>query len=235
VLYGVSACFGLLSLFLIHPAGFQVSMVLIVTGGGVFIGIRQLHYHELLELGHMASRTLSQRQVMANDINIRRAPEALSTCTSVQKFCQILEQCLKPAGFDGFGIYLDADSPEDLEVQPLTKIGASKLRFVWCRVLSLSATNWSLSFSLKKRNGERLGDFALYRKNTASPLLIDLEILTASAFADAVAGVVERMEYAWFARARKGKTAASPSFGVALPHPVLGPRMAAAMELHSSG
>lgn len=232
MLYGVSGCFGLLSLFLLHhPASMRVGVVLTIIGVGVLLGVRQLRYYEFLELGHMANRTLVQRQVMANDINIRRAPEALQTCDSLLKFCRTLEQCLKPAGFDGFGIYISADRPSYLAVQSFTRIGASKLRFFWNRSLRLSSTNWSMSFSLKKKNGDRLGDFALYRKNASSPLLIDLEILTTTGFADAVAEVVERMQDEWFAKPRKEGIFTS-GYG-ATRHPVLASRMAATMEMQN--
>lgn len=232
MLYGVSACFGLLSLFLLHhPASMRVGVVLTIIGAGILLGVGQLKYYEFLELGHMANRTLVQRQVMANDINIRRAPEALQSCNSLLKFCQTLQQCLKPAGFDGFGIYITAGRPTDLAVQSFTRIGASKLRFFWNRSLRLSSTNWSLSFSLKKKNGDRLGDFVLYRKNASSPLLIDLEILTTTAFADAVAEVVERMQGEWFVKTRKEETFAD-EFGASR-HPVLASRMAAAMEMQN--
>src|SRR6266853_244252 len=110
VLYAVSACFGLLSLFLLHPASTAVATVLTVVGIGVWIGIQQLGYHEFLELGHMASRTLNQRHVIANDVSIRRAAEALDSCASLAQFCQILHQCLEPIGFDGFGVYLSKPS-----------------------------------------------------------------------------------------------------------------------------
>src|SRR5205807_5606771 len=68
VLYGVSACFGLLSLFLLSPHGTTVATVLTVVGIGVLIGVRQLRYPEFLELGRAAHRTLNQRHVIANDI-----------------------------------------------------------------------------------------------------------------------------------------------------------------------
>jgi hypothetical protein len=90
-----------------------------------------------------------------------------------------------------------------------------------------------MSLGLKKRNGERLGNFALYRKNPSSPTLIDLEVLTASGFADAVAEVVERMQKAWFAKPWKEQTPVG-TFGAAQ-KPVLASRMAAAMEMRSSG
>src|SRR5207245_9187260 len=70
VLYGVSACFGLLSLLLLNQAGTAVAMVLIVVGIGVLIGVQQLRYSEFLELGRAANRTLNQRSVIANDISM---------------------------------------------------------------------------------------------------------------------------------------------------------------------
>lgn len=208
VLYGVSACFGVLSLFLLHPASIRVSLVFIVLCAGVFAGIRKLHYHEFLELGHAANRTLNQRHVIANDIVIRRAPEALRSCTSLLQFCQILQHCLKPAGFDGLGVYLAPELPIESDVPPFTKISGSKLRFFWNHSQKFSETYCSLSFSLMKCNGERLGSLALYRKNTTAPLLIDLEVFSASGFCTAVAEVVERMQDSWFAKRHKERALA---------------------------
>jgi UDP-GlcNAc:undecaprenyl-phosphate GlcNAc-1-phosphate transferase len=232
MLYGVSACFGLLSLFLLHPASIRVSLVLTVVGIGVLAGVRKLRYPEFLELSHVANRTLNQRHVIANDINIRRASEALKSCTSLLQFCQILQQCLKPAGFDGFAVYLNSELPAWSEVYPFTQISRSKLRFFWNRSLRLSAaTSWSLSFSLAKSNGERLGNFALYRKSTSSPLLIDLDVFTTTGFADSVAAVVEKMEDCWFARAPKERT---PVPGLRT-RPMIASRMPRTMEAPSSG
>lgn len=206
VLYGVSACFGLLSLFLLHPAGAFVTAVLLTAVAiGVPMGVKQLRYHEFLELGHAANRTLSQRQVIANDIRIRRAQEVLQSCTSLLQFCQILQQCLKPAGFDGFCLYLTAKLPAEPEIYPFTQVNGSKLRYFWNHSLKLPDTAWSLSLSLVKSNGARLGSFILYRKSTSSPLLMDVEVLTATGFSNTVAEVVERMQDAWFARAGKGR------------------------------
>ena len=205
VLYGVSACFGVLSLFLLHPASIRVSLVLIVVAAGVFVGIRKLGYTEFLELGHAANRTLNQRHVIANDILIRRAPEALKSCTSLLQFYQILQQCLKPAGFDGFAVHLTPELPLESEEPPFTKGSGSKFRFSWNHSRRLSEANCSLSFGLMKCSGERLGILSVYRKDTAAPLLMDLEVLFAAGFCTAVAEVVERMQESWFAKARKGK------------------------------
>jgi UDP-GlcNAc:undecaprenyl-phosphate/decaprenyl-phosphate GlcNAc-1-phosphate transferase len=202
VLYGVSACFGLLSLFLLHPASTAVVAVLMVAGIGVLVGLKQLRYHEFLELGRLASRTLYQRRVIANDVNIHRATEALRSCATLPEFCGILRDCLKPAGLDGFGIYFSSELPVEAEVYPFSHLSASKLHFFWDRSMTSSETNWSLSLSLRKRNGERLGGFTLYRKDASRPLWLDMEVFTATEFSNSVARVVEKMQDSWFAGSR---------------------------------
>jgi UDP-GlcNAc:undecaprenyl-phosphate/decaprenyl-phosphate GlcNAc-1-phosphate transferase len=202
VLYGVSACFGLLSLFLLYPASTTVFGVSMVVGIGVLVGVKQLRYHEFLEVGRLANRTFSQRQVIANDVNIRRATEALRSCSSLPEFCQILEDCLKPAGIDGFGISFSSELPDERKVYPFTHLGGSKLHFFWDRSMTSSETNWSLSFGLRKRDGDRLGAFTLYRKDSSAPLWLDVEVFTAAGFCNAVARVIEKTQDSWFAGSR---------------------------------
>src|SRR6266478_5833647 len=98
VLYGVSACFGLFSLLLLNPGGVATATVLVMVGICVVIGVQQLRYHEFLELGRVANRTLNQRHVIANDISIRRAADALQSCMTRAHFCQILQESLEPVG-----------------------------------------------------------------------------------------------------------------------------------------
>src|SRR5712672_1448544 len=203
VLYGVSACFGLLSLFLLHPAGTAVATVLIVVGIGVLIGVQQLRYHEFLELGRVANRTLNQRHVIANDISIRRAADALQSCSTRAHFCQILQQCLEPVGFDGFSVYLSTQLPTGVEVYPFSSASASKLQFFWDRSLTSTETNWSLSFSLLRLDGNRLGGFTLYRKSTASPLWMDPDVFTTTGFSHAIATVIEKKLDSWFVQDHK--------------------------------
>lgn len=198
LLYGVSACFGLLSLSLLHPAGALIFTELIIIGTGVFFGLQQLGYLEFLELGRVAARAMNQRRVIANDLNIWRAPDALRSCTSLSEFCKILQCCLEPAGIDGFGLYLDSELPAKPQIYPIKYAGYNpKLWFFWNRS-RLSETNWSMSFGLTDSSGERLGNFSLYRKDASSPVLLDLEVFTATGFSDAVAEVVQKMRSSWF-------------------------------------
>jgi UDP-GlcNAc:undecaprenyl-phosphate GlcNAc-1-phosphate transferase len=214
VLYGVSACFGLFSLLLLNPGGVAAAIVLVAVGIGVLIGVRQLRYYEFLELGRVANRTLNQRHVIANGVSIRRATETLESWTSPAQFCEILRQCLEPAGFDGFGLYLPSGLPGEVELLPFKRINGSKLQFFWGQLAASSETNWTMTFSLTKKNGRRLGAFTLYRKNTASPLWMDLEIFTTTGFTSAVAASVEKMQRSWFIKAQKERSQ-SPAFATA--------------------
>jgi hypothetical protein len=203
VLYAVSACFGLFSLLLLNPGGAALAAVLVVVGVGVLIGVKQLRYHEFLELGRVANRTLNQRHVIANGVSIRRATEALESCANSTQFCEILRQCLEPAGFDGFGLYLPSGLPGEVELLPFNRVNGSKLRFFWDQLAASSGSNWSMTFSLMRRNGRRLGGFTLYRKNTASPLWMDLDVFTTTGFSSAVGATVEKMQRSWFVNAQK--------------------------------
>ncbi|MCU1241698.1 MAG: hypothetical protein JWO71_2424 [Candidatus Acidoferrum typicum] len=211
VLYGVSACFGLLSLFLLHPATAGAITVLMVVVIGVLIGVRQLRYHEFVELGRAANRALNQRHVIANDISIRRAADALQSCTTRAQFCQILQEHLEPVGFDGFGVYLSSELPAGVEVYPFSHAGASKLQFFWNHSVTSTETNWSLSFSLLRQDGKRLGGFTLYRKDTGSPLWMDPDVFTATGFSRALAAVVEGKLDSWFVTSHK-EQAQLPAF-----------------------
>jgi UDP-GlcNAc:undecaprenyl-phosphate GlcNAc-1-phosphate transferase len=206
VLYGVSACFGLFSLLLLNPGGTALAAVLVVVGIGVLIGVRQLGYYEFMELGRVANRTLNQRHVIANGTSIRRAVDALESCTCLPQFCQILRQCLEPIGFDGFGLYISSGLPAEVELFPLIRVNGSKLQFFWDQLPASSDTNWSLAFSLMKRNEKRLGVFTLYRKNTASPLWMDLEVFTTTGFSSAVAAFMEKVQDSWPVKAQKERS-----------------------------
>jgi hypothetical protein len=205
VLYGVSACFGLLSLLLLNPGGTAAAIVLVVCGIGVMIGVRQLKYPEFLELGRVASRALNQRHVIANHVNLRKAQEALGACTTPEQFCQVMQDCLQAAGFDGFGLNFATKVPAWIDLRPLMPSGGSKFAFFWNNGTNSSETNWSLTFRLPKQNGRRLGKFTLFRKNAACPLWVDLDVFTGMEFSSALSAAIRKMQDAQYAKARKQK------------------------------
>lgn len=206
LLYSVSACFCLFSLLLLNPGGAALAGVLVVVGIGVLIGVQQLKYHEFLELGRVANRTLNQRHAIANGISVRRAADSLETCASLPQFGQILREWLEPIGFDGFGLYLSTGLPANAELGPFRRVNGSKLQYFWDQMPQPSVANWSLTFSLTKRSGKSLGGFTLYRKNIASPLWMDLDAFTTTGFSDAVAACVENIQSAWPAQIEEEKS-----------------------------
>src|SRR5467141_879982 len=197
VLYSVSACFCLFSLLLLNPGHMAVAVVLVVVGIGVLIGVQQLKYHEFLELGRVASRTLNQRHAIANGISVRRTADRLETCTTLPQFCQILRDCLEPIGFDGFGLYLSGGLPAEADLGPFERVDRTKVQYFWDQLPEPCDANWSLTFSLAKQNGKSLGGFTLYRKNTASPLWMDLDAFTTTGFSNAIEACVENIQNAW--------------------------------------
>lgn len=232
VLYGVSACFGFLSLLLLNPRGTAAAMVLVVAGIGVLIGVQQLGYPEFVELGRAANRTLNQRQVLANDISVRRAAGALESCASLPQFCQILRKCLEPVGIDGFGLYLSSELPVEVDPGAFSYVSGSKVQLFWDRSLTSSEANWSMSFGLVGQNGDRVGTFTLYRKNTAAPLWMDLDVFTATGFSGAIARVVEKMQDSWFVRKPKERT---PIPGFETTSPVIPRRVPRSVVVPTSG
>jgi len=197
LLYGVSAGFALLSLLLLNPGGRTLGIVLVVLGLGVLVGVQQLRFHEFVELKQFASRTLNLRQVIANDVGVRRIVGALRSCESSRELCLVLQAGLKPIGFDGFGFYLLTDVPEEIECFPLQRENGHKFRFAWNNVVALSDVGWSFTFGLQI-DGHRVGGFSLYRKNIQPRLWMDLNVLTTtSSFSLELAQVIERIQHEW--------------------------------------
>ena len=76
-LYAVSALFALLSLFLLWPTGSSLGLVLAVVGTGVWLRSSTSRLSEFGEICRVAQRTLEQRQIVINNLAIRRATAEL--------------------------------------------------------------------------------------------------------------------------------------------------------------
>jgi len=203
VLYGVSACFGLFSLSLLAPNGRAEATILVVVGIGILIGVQQLRYPEFSELGRAASRAMNQRRVMANNIGIHRALNDLGSCSSYMQFRQILQKCLSPVGFDGFVLELSSKVSPGAGNYPFLQAPGYRLQSFWNHLMTPAEANWSMTFGLPARTGERLGSMTLYRKDTSFPIWVDLNVFTATTFYDVVADVIEKMRDSWSAHVRK--------------------------------
>src|SRR6185295_19021418 len=101
ILYTVSAVLGLLSLFLLYPSGSLIGIVLFVIFAGVWLGVQHLGYHEIVELGRVARRTIDQKKIIVNNLFIRRATAALEKSTDMTAVNQILREAFETNDFDG--------------------------------------------------------------------------------------------------------------------------------------
>jgi UDP-GlcNAc:undecaprenyl-phosphate GlcNAc-1-phosphate transferase len=194
VLYGVSAVFGLLSLFLLLPTGATLGLILAVVGTGVWFGVQQLGYLEFIEIRRLAQRTIDQRTVVVNDLSFRRASEELKTACHYGDLCRILEAAFSNNDFDGF--HLEVNFPDDGDVSRLLMLSrsADTARFKWNKPsgrLVHSASTWSLTLQLVTSKNRRCGSMKIYRCYNQRPLLVDINFLT-SVFPISLADALDR-------------------------------------------
>jgi UDP-GlcNAc:undecaprenyl-phosphate GlcNAc-1-phosphate transferase len=183
LLYGVSAVFALLSLFMLWPSGSSLGLVLAVVGTGIWIGVQHLGYLEFGELSRVAQRTLGQRQIFINDLAIRRATEALKAASDYARVCRILEAAFSTNDFDGFELRVKAGaeetptigdkrrrvrSSEDLSFE-WSKPGAPQFRSGWAA--------WNLTLELVTTANRWRGSMKIYRLYTDRGLLVDTNFL----------------------------------------------------------
>lgn len=195
-LYGVSAIFALLSLFLLWPTGKTLALVLTVLGSGIWIGVQRLGYVEFGELRRLAQRTMEQRHTLINNLAIRRATEELKKVRDYGQLSRSLIAAFEANEFEAFDLYLYA---------PLSDIPDSGLRVIshssedslqrWRKPGSYFghelASAWSLKLDLVTSHSRRWGAITLYRMYGQEDLQLDINLLT-SIFAVTLADALER-------------------------------------------
>ena len=195
-LYAVSALFALLSLFLLWPSGDMLGLVLAVFGTGIWIGVQHLGYLEFGELRRVAHRTI-ERQILINNLAIRRATEELKVTCDYPQLCRILVAALAGNDFDGFDLRLQAQSADLSNVNGLHLISrwgeAPCLR--WTKPGSYfakeSTSAWCLTLDLVTSRNVRCGSMTIYRLYADHELQFDINLLT-SLFPVALADALDR-------------------------------------------
>jgi UDP-GlcNAc:undecaprenyl-phosphate GlcNAc-1-phosphate transferase len=192
LLYGVSAVFAMLSLFLLWPTGSSLGLVLSVLGIGIWIGIQHLGYLEFGELARVAHRTLDQPQIFINNLAIRRATEELKVARDYEQVRRILLAAFGSNDFDAFELnprFLASDFPAH---EP----GASATKSLqWTkpgtpRNLDGSAL-WTISLDLLNSSNRNCGTLTIRRLYSRRNLQLDVNLLTA-AFPTALADALDR-------------------------------------------
>ncbi|MGA9771223.1 MAG: MraY family glycosyltransferase [Blastocatellia bacterium] len=181
ILYGVSAICGLLSIFLLYPAGGTLGMVLVVLGVGIWIGVQHLGYQEFFELGRVAQRTMRQKRIIVNNLAVRRAAKSFAKAQSFDEIGRALRAAFQGNDFDGYQLDCSQSNLETSDNQ----------MFVWDKEGAGENPRWTLNLELITSRKQRVGKFSLYRVYDARPLLIDVNLLIVN-FQIALADAVDR-------------------------------------------
>jgi UDP-GlcNAc:undecaprenyl-phosphate/decaprenyl-phosphate GlcNAc-1-phosphate transferase len=195
-LYGVSALFALLSLFLFLPTGSTIGLVLAVLGLGIWLGVQRLNYLEFGELRRLAQRTMEQRKIFVNNMSIRRACEELKKSTDHQQMARVLVAAFNSNDFDAMELRLRdlGQLPRHLHGMQFTLPLGDETRFTWRKAGSALgmeiASSWSLTLDLAINN-RRHGSLILYRLQNGRDLQLDVNLLT-SDFTTVLANALDR-------------------------------------------
>jgi UDP-GlcNAc:undecaprenyl-phosphate GlcNAc-1-phosphate transferase len=197
LLYGVSAAFAMLSLFLLWPTGSSLGLVLAVLGIGVWIGVQHLGYLEFGELARVANRTLNQPQIFVNNLAIRRAIEELKVARDCDQVRRILTAAFSSNDFDSFELLFELLPGElvPFDSSELAAVRRHAAPFRWNKagtpkMLDASSV-WTLALSLTSSANHRRGTLTIHRLYSPRDLQLDINLLT-SAFPVALADALDR-------------------------------------------
>ena len=196
LLYGVSAGFAMLSLFLLWPTGSSLGLVLAVLGIGIWIGVQHLGYLEFGELARVAHRTLNQPQIFVNNLAIRRATEELKLARDYEQVRCILLAGFGSNDFDGFELLLHLRPGEMVPwelIEPSSRRKPNSFR--WSKPgLQKSIDNpssWKLSLDLLTSANHLRGSLTVHRLYSVRDLQLDVNLLTRE-FPIALADALDR-------------------------------------------
>jgi UDP-GlcNAc:undecaprenyl-phosphate GlcNAc-1-phosphate transferase len=197
LLYGVSAVFAMLSLFLLWPTGSSLGLVLAVLGIGIWIGVQHLGYLEFGELARVAHRTLDQPQIFVNNLAIRRATEELKVARDYDQVRRILTAAFGSNDFDSFELKLDLLPGEVVAFDPADASAPRRAgnSFRWSKPgvakVPDSSTVWTVALNLMSSANRRRGTLTVHRLYSSRDLQVDINLLTA-AFPTVLADALDR-------------------------------------------
>jgi len=174
VLYGACATFSLTSLFMLYPSGRILALVFTTVGIGLFVGLQQLRYHELSEMARILRGPFDQKQVVSNNLRLRRAIDEFAHAHTLTEFRDVAQLHLSPMGIGGMILALPRQVAQALESESFAS--HDPVEFIWDRKLRKEHC-LSLELPLTSRSGEWWGRLTLLRADAESPLRFDLNLL----------------------------------------------------------
>jgi UDP-GlcNAc:undecaprenyl-phosphate GlcNAc-1-phosphate transferase len=190
VLYAVSAIFAMLSLFLLWPTGSTLGLVLAVVGTGVWLGVQHLNYIEFGELRRVAQRTIEQRQIVINNLSVRRAVEELKLAGNFDQVRSVLIAAFDGNDFDAFELRLKPLPGDQAPSSEITR------PFHWSKFPHMAAIStqpsWKLTLDLVTKANRPRGSLVVYRLYSPRDLQLDVNLLT-SEFPATLADALDRV------------------------------------------
>jgi UDP-GlcNAc:undecaprenyl-phosphate/decaprenyl-phosphate GlcNAc-1-phosphate transferase len=189
VLYAVSAIFAMLSLFLLWPSGSTLGLVLVVVGSGIWLGVQHLNYVEFGELRRVAQRTIDQRQIVINNLSVRRAIEELKIVGNFNQLRSIVIAAFASNDFDAFELQLKSIAGDRFSMD-------AGRHFHWSKFPHMAAIanqpSWKLTLDLVTTSNQHRGSLVVFRAYTRRDLQLDVNLLT-SEFPAVLADALDRV------------------------------------------
>ena len=168
-----------------------------MLGIGIWIGVQRLGYLELGELGRVAQRTLEQRQIVINNLAIRRATEELKSASDYDHIRHVLEAAFGSNDFDGFDVrfkLFPGETHPAVAVESIAQPRRSEVFFQWAKTGRSSLDGlavWTLALDLVSSTSRRRGALRVHRLYSHRDLQLDINLLT-SVFPIALADALDR-------------------------------------------
>jgi hypothetical protein len=160
------------------------------VGTGIWLGVQHLNYLEFGELRRVAQRTIDQRQIVINNLSVRRAVEELKVANDFDQVRSILIAAFDSNDFDAFELQLKS-LPGDQ-----ASTGENNRHVHWSKyphmVAISSEPSWKLTLDLMTTSNQRRGSLVVYRTYSRRLLQMDINLLT-SEFPATLADALERV------------------------------------------
>jgi UDP-GlcNAc:undecaprenyl-phosphate GlcNAc-1-phosphate transferase len=193
VLYAVTAAFVCASLAILLDEKLLVPVFFAVLLG-VCIGVQRLRYPEFAQLFKPAAR---RRQIVTEEMNLRRATEALTTSSDFRTMCQVLQESLQPIGFDGLRLKnLGRDGFPIALFHTLHYDWEGKWFLEWSE-RKTDDTPWEYSFQLVTNPQATLGYASFFHMSPREDFRLSADLLAEDfrvALSDAVGRACNRIE-----------------------------------------
>ena len=177
VVYAASALFALLSLLLVRPAGHMQAAVFVVLGLVVLIGVQRLDVPELLELRRLVHRGLHPRRVIARNVRIREAVDALGRARSGAEVVAALEHALAAGEFVRAELWLPERLGRVLADARAVQRAHAGYRWAWAAADRPSDELWELRLPFRGADGLDAGQLCLWQRVQDEHPLADVRLI----------------------------------------------------------